>query len=225
MSFSTRGSRSTAAAAAAGLLLLAACSSTPSSTTPMNTASGMGMSAASSPSAGASQSTTGTAATGTHNNADVAFSTNMIPHHAQAVAMAGLAAVHATSAAVKDLAVKIKAAQAPEIAAMSGWLAGWGAKVPAATYATGSMGSMTNGSMPGMMSDADMTALGRASGTAFDRMWLTMMISHHEGAIAMAKTELGQGQNTESKKLAQSIITGQSAEIVTMKSLLATLPS
>jgi len=155
---------------------------------------------------------TGTPATGAHNDADVAFSTGMIPHHAQAVTMADMAATMATNADVKTLAATIKAAQAPEINQMSGWLTGWGQPVPDTT-----MGGMNMGD--GMMTDAEMSQLGKATGAAFDRMWLQMMIKHHQGAVAMAKTELRSGSNADAKKLAEAIITSQTAEITKMQEL------
>lgn len=61
----------------------------------------------------------------------------------------------------------------------------------------------------GMMSDADMTSLGSASGAAFDRMWVSMMIRHHQGAVSMATTEQSTGQNPDAKRLAQSIGTAR----------------
>jgi len=70
-----------------------------------------------------------------------------------------------------------------------------------------------------------MTALKSATGSAFDRMWLQMMVKHHQGALDMAKTALDQGANPEAKKLARSIIDSQSAEIAEMNSILAGLPA
>jgi uncharacterized protein (DUF305 family) len=155
---------------------------------------------------------------GEHNVADVTFATDMIPHHRQAIQMADTASTKAVNAEVKSLATKIKSAQAPEIAQMSDWLTGWGSPLPGTSMRPGM-------SMPGMMSEADMTSLGKASGTEFDRMWVEMMIKHHSGAIAMARTELAQGKNTDAKALAQSIITGQSAEIAQLRTLLPELGS
>lgn len=160
-----------------------------------------------------SASSVGTPAAGAHNEADVTFATAMIPHHAQAIAMADMATSKATNAEVRDLASTIKAAQAPEIAQMSGWLTGWGEPVPDPAGASGmAMGD-------GMMSDAEMTKLHEADGTAFDRMWLQMMIKHHQGAVAMAATEVKSGSNADAKNLAQSIMTSQKAEIVKMQQL------
>jgi len=78
-----------------------------------------------------------------------------------------------------------------------------------------------SGSMPGMMSMADMDAHNAASGTTFDRQFLTMMIAHHQGALQMAKTEIGQGSNPDAVALAQKITSAQTAEIATMKDMLA----
>lgn len=162
------------------------------------------------------------AATGAKNEADVTFATDMIPHHAQAVAMAEMAPEQATDPKVKALAAKIKEAQGPEIERMSGWLKGWGAEVPG----TGGGHEMSGmgGATDGMMSSDEMADLGKATGSGFDRMWLQSMTRHHEGAVAMARTELAEGVNPDGKKLAQSIIDGQSAEIAEMKSILAGIP-
>jgi uncharacterized protein (DUF305 family) len=79
---------------------------------------------------------------------------------------------------------------------------------------------MDHGDMPGMMSDEDMTALEEASGAEFDRMWMKMMIEHHQGAIDMAQDQLDEGANAEAKTLAQEIIDTQEAEIATMREML-----
>ncbi|MBQ1072735.1 DUF305 domain-containing protein [Micromonospora sp. C31] len=155
---------------------------------------------------------TGAAAFG---DADVMFAQMMVPHHRQAVEMADLAATRAADPEVKRLAVEIKAAQAPEIATMSGWLAAWGRPVPS----PGGMPHMDH-AMPGMMSDADMAELGAAAGREFDRQFLTMMIAHHEGAVTMARDVLARGAHAEAKALAQQIISTQQAEIDTMRKIL-----
>ncbi|MEU4191646.1 DUF305 domain-containing protein [Kribbella sp. NPDC026611] len=152
-----------------------------------------------------------------HNQADVQFATMMIPHHRQAVEMADLALKKASNPTVKQLATAVKGAQDPEIQQMSAWLTGWGQMVP-----TPGMGhSMPTGQ--GMMTEKEMTALDKSSGAAFDRMWVQMMIKHHQGAIAMAKTEHGSGQSTTATALAKQIETGQTAEIATMQNLLSHL--
>ncbi|MEV6600056.1 DUF305 domain-containing protein [Actinoplanes sp. NPDC051346] len=149
------------------------------------------------------------------NDADVAFAQHMIVHHRQAVEMAALADSRAANAQVKKLAATIKAAQDPEVATMSGWLSDWGKPVPGAD-AHGN----EHESMPGMMSKADMTKLADATGAAFDKQFLTMMIAHHEGAITMAGKESAEGSNPTAKALAAKIAADQQAEILAMKDLL-----
>ncbi len=171
----------------------------------------------------AGSSGTASAAKGSHNAQDVSFAQGMIPHHRQAVAMAGLAATRAKSQQVKDLADKIERAQDPEINTMSGWLKAWDAKVPDADM-TGmeSMPGMdhSGSSMPGMMSGDDMAKLKNLSGDAFDKAFLRMMVSHHQGAIAMAKTERAKGAYGPATTMATSIVTSQSSEITGMDKLL-----
>lgn len=201
-------------AALAAVLVLASCGS--GSGAGHDAGAMGGMSSSSGPVAGA------TPATGDKNEADTLFATMMIPHHAQAVTMADLALSQATDAKVKALATRIKGAQGPEIARMSGWLTGWGAPVPATDGSDGSdMSGMSGmgGDTGGMMSAQQMTDLGAAKGPAFDQMWVQMMIAHHEGAVVMARTELAKGANPEAKQLAQAIIDSQSMEIAEMKSL------
>ncbi len=159
------------------------------------------------------------------NDADVTFAQSMIPHHQQAVQMAKMAKMNASSPKVKQLAEKVEAAQGPEIETMTGWLKDWGQKVPSSESGMdhGSdhdMDSMGSGDMPGMMSDADMKKLDGASGASFDRMFLTMMIEHHTGAIEMAKTQQANGKNADAVALAKKIEADQMAEIAQMKQLL-----
>ncbi len=158
--------------------------------------------------------------------ADVAFAQLMIPHHEQAVAMADIALAKPTGAQVRALAEQIKAAQDPEIAQMTGWLSRWGA--PTQMAGMGSDGSMDHGSsdmggmsMDGMMSEQDMTSLADATGGEFDRMWLAMMIAHHQGALTMAKQVLTTTDDANVKTLAEAVVAGQTAEIATMQKLLA----
>jgi uncharacterized protein (DUF305 family) len=156
----------------------------------------------------------------THNQADIAFAQDMIRHHAQAIAMSKMAAQQAGSPQVKELAARIQVEQQPEIDQLSGLLRAWNAPVPPmAGMGQGNMGSM-GGAMPGMMTSGEMQQLGQATGAAFDRMFLQMMISHHQGAVMMAKTELNNGQNPDARQLAQRIIDAQQHEITEMRTLL-----
>ncbi len=150
------------------------------------------------------------------NQADVSFAQQMIPHHQQAVQMASLAASRASSPQVRQLARQIQAAQDPEIQTMTGWLRAWGQ--PTAMPAS-SMGGMEHG-MPGMMSSQDMSRLRVMHGQAFDRLFLQMMIIHHQGAAGMARTEQAQGASLAAERLARSIEVSQTAQIKRMRQLL-----
>jgi uncharacterized protein (DUF305 family) len=153
------------------------------------------------------------------NDADVSFASQMIPHHQQAVQMASMAGYQATTPEVKQLSTAIKAAQDPEIKLMSGWLTAWGKPVPSPEH-----GGHNMPGMPGMMTEEEMSELSKAKGSMFDRMWIQMMIKHHQGAVAMAKTEQTNGKDPASIALAKKIETAQTAEIATMQRLLGRLP-
>jgi uncharacterized protein (DUF305 family) len=147
-----------------------------------------------------------------HNEADVSFAQLMIPHHEQAVEMTKLAATRAESQDVKELAASIESAQAPEIEQMQGWLESWDAG--------GTSHDMSHDEMPGMVDDKTMGELGKSSGAEFDRLFLTSMIAHHEGAIAMAQSEKSDGIHKGAIKMAEDIIKTQTAEIKRMQNLL-----
>ena len=170
--------------------------------------------------AGSSQngSTTPTASAGAADvtSADIEFAQMMIPHHEQAVQMSeGMLAKHNVDPRVSALATTITAAQAPEITTMKSWLKAWGS-------GDDSMAEMDHGT-DGMMSDADMMTLDNATGPDADRIYLTQMIAHHEGAIAMAKTLLADGKNADARALAEDVIASQTEEIAVMTDLLAAL--
>ena len=103
---------------------------------------------------------------------------------------------------------------------MSGWLTAWGEPVPSPDAMHHDMGDM--GGMPGMLTDTELRQLGAASGAAFDKLFLTLMIKHHEGAVETATT--AQAQGVAVKQLAGEIVKSQTAEITEMKALLDKLP-
>jgi uncharacterized protein (DUF305 family) len=166
-------------------------------------------------------STTATAKTGDFNDADATFASQMILHHQQALQMTSMASRKATTAEVKKLSAAITTAQQAEIKTMSGWLTGWGKPVP--TPDAHDDHNMTK--MPGMMTEAEMSDLGNAEGSLFDRMWVQMMIEHHQGAVVMAKTEQTTGKNPAAVALAKQIETDQNREIATLRRLLGRIPA
>lgn len=124
-------------------------------------------------------------------------------------------------AEVLTLAQQIKAAQGPEVATMTGWLSQWGEPVSTMARSGGhDMGSMTMGSVPGMMSTDAMNKLMGLKGKAFDQTWLQMMIEHHQGAISMSQAVLKNGSNKPVAALADQIVKAQQAEVAKMTMLL-----
>jgi uncharacterized protein (DUF305 family) len=146
---------------------------------------------------------------------DVAFATNMIPHHQQAVELSALVPDRSTNPELIELAKQISAAQQPEIETMKVLLVQW-KENPDASSGHGGHG----GTMQGMVDEATMTKLESLNGTEFDTLWLESMISHHQGAIEMAKAEIANGENVDAKGLAQTISDTQQAEIGQMKQML-----
>ncbi len=172
------------------------------------------------------------------NAADVDFASGMIPHHAQALVMVDMAEGRDISPETADLMERIEAAQAPEIEQMTGWLEDWDQPVPdlgdMSGMGSGDMSDMDHSDMDmddmddmtgmtgmtGMMSAEDMADLEAAQGSAFEQMWLSMMIEHHEGAVEMAEVEVAEGEYDEAVALAEEIIEAQEAEIAEMEALL-----
>ena len=220
------GTTSTTATSAANLPASSSTVATAASSTMATPTSG---SMAMSPTSGSMAMQSG--ADGPFKAADVTFAQQMLVHHQGAVAMADLAPTRASSAKVKALAAQIKAEQTPEIKEMTAWLAVWAphSTMPGMSSSAGAMGGMAgmgsdtaspSAAMPGMMTDAQMSQLTAAKGTQFDKLFLQLMIVHHQGALTMANTERTDGGNTAALALANSIISSQSAEITTMQDLL-----
>ena len=115
--------------------------------------------------------------------ADVQFMQGMIGHHAQALEMAALLPERTRRDDMRLLAKRIEVSQADEIQMMQRWLEARGQQVPGphAHHAPGAP------LMPGMLTPADMARLSDARGDAFDRLFLELMIKHHEGALTMVK--------------------------------------
>ncbi|MFJ2793379.1 DUF305 domain-containing protein [Streptomyces sp. NPDC087290] len=215
---STARRRSLAAAGAVAALALAltACGSSDGSKSGDSSMPGMdhGSGTASAPAAPG----------GTFNDADVEFAQQMIPHHQQAIEMAKLADGRAADPEIKKLATAIEKAQDPEINTMKGWLTSWGKPLPAASSSMGDMPGMDHGSdgagMPGMMSGGDMGDLEAAKGKDFDKKFAQLMIGHHQGAVTMAEDERKNGDHADAKKLADAVVTAQTAEIEQMNKIL-----
>lgn len=147
----------------------------------------------------------------TPNSADVRYVQLMIQHHAQALELTGLVPTRSRSATVKRLAERITAAQQPEIGAMEGWLTRHGR--------SGQPGRHDHGAMPGMATAAQLEELKATKGTAFDQLFLKLMITHHQGAITMATDVLSEGNNVQVEEMAGDVVAQQTTEIDRMRAL------
>ncbi|HKP40961.1 DUF305 domain-containing protein [Mycobacterium sp.] len=150
-----------------------------------------------------------------YNADDVAFATNMVPHHQQAIELSALVPDRSTNPQLNTLAQQISAAQQPEINVMKVFLVQWNENPD-----TNSGHAGHGNAMQGMVDEATMSKLKSLNGAEFDKLWLESMISHHQGAIEMAKAEIANGDNADAKALAQNIVTTQEAEIGQMKQML-----
>jgi uncharacterized protein (DUF305 family) len=149
-----------------------------------------------------------------HNADDIAFAQDMVPHHEQAVEMAQMVGTNTSNQQLIGLANQVVNTQVPELKAFQVWLMQW---QDAQGNAPASHGGMP---MTGMVDQRTMDRLRSLTGAAFDHLWLTSMIDHHRGAIAMAQNEVAHGKSRDIVYLAQRIITAQQAEIDEMKRML-----
>lgn len=157
-----------------------------------------------------------------HTQADVDFMRGMIPHHQQALEMTALVKQHASSNAVRQMALRMEISQRDEIALMETWLRERGESTT--MPGMGGMGGMHM--MPGMLTPEQMTALRNARGVEFDRLFLEGMIQHHQGAIDMVATLFntsGAAQESTVFKFAEDVDADQQMEIERMQGILATL--
>lgn len=157
---------------------------------------------------GSSDSVTGDS-TKALSSSEIDFLTMMIPHHEQAIEMSELALTRSDDDEVLQLAEQIKNAQGPEISQMRSLLQEFGIEENPSSHAA---------HMHGMLTDNEMRELETANGSAFDRLFLTGMIKHHEGAIDMVAL-VGDSQRLSS--LGEAIFTAQNDEITKMQEMLA----
>jgi uncharacterized protein (DUF305 family) len=165
-----------------------------------------------------------------YTEADITFVSGMIGHHAQAVRMAEWAPSHGASRSLQIFSGRIALGQSSEIGLMSDWLRDRNQPVPAPDPRgmKMTMNGMTHYMMmPGMLTEAQMAGLDSARGVEFDRLFLTYMIQHHEGAITMVDTLFhtpGAAQDEFIFKFANGVYADQVTEIDRMQQMLDALP-
>ncbi|HEY6948331.1 MAG TPA: DUF305 domain-containing protein [Gemmatimonadales bacterium] len=157
--------------------------------------------------------------------ADVEFMQGMIAHHAQALDMVALVPDRTTTESIRLLAQRIDISQRDEIRLMRSWLTERGQAAPDPVAAHGHRaGAGHEMLMPGMLTGEQMARLAAVKGAEFDRLFLQLMIQHHQGALTMVKTLFGtQGaaQETPTFRYASGVDTDQRFEIERMQKLLA----
>lgn len=153
----------------------------------------------------ATQPTASTAAT--FNDADVAFLQDMLLHHWQAIAMAELVDGRTRRPELAKLAAAITASRGAEIRTMQGLLRSWNRPAPAARAAD------HQSQVPGLLDQGQLDWLETLAGVQFDLGFVTMLRTHHEGAVEVAETELGVGASAAVKALARQMLATQQAEI------------
>jgi uncharacterized protein (DUF305 family) len=161
-----------------------------------------------------------------YTQADVDFVQGMIMHHAQAVVMSDWATSHGARADLVILCKRIALSQRDEIKVMRQWLLDRGVAAPDPLQMPGMAMGDSKMLMPGMLTPEEMKQLDAARDTAFDRLYLTGMIKHHQGALAMVATLFatpGGAQQSELFGLATDIDAGQRVEIARMQAMLSTL--
>jgi len=158
--------------------------------------------------------------------ADVEFMSGMIHHHAQAIVMARWASSHGASESLRTLCERIIVSQTDEIRMMQQWLREHGevAPEPSATGQRMVMGGMEHDMlMPGMLTPDQMKQLDEARGAEWNRLFLTFMIQHHEGALTMVEklfATYGGGVDDLIYKFASDTFADQGSEIGRMQRML-----
>lgn len=157
-----------------------------------------------------------------HNSADVDFLQDMIAHHAQAIVMGDLVEDELTDPKVTAIAARISAEQKPEMQGMASTLKSWKEKVPPqAENPTFGMrgGHSSHSGMPGMATRQQLDELGAAKGEEADRLYLDLMIKHHQGALTMCTTLSRKGTDERTGELGDDITVTQTKQIEQMKDM------
>ena len=216
-----RSSRRLAAAGFAAAFAAAACGTAAGQSTPAAPAANP------SPAPAAARADTGARR---HTAADVRFMRGMIAHHGQALEMTALVPARTPREDLRILARRIEVSQRDEIATMRRWLQDRGEAVPSAEEHAhhAGMAGMRHEAMPGMLTPEEMARLSAATGAEFERLFLELMIRHHQGALSMVAELLatpGAAQEADTFRFASDVDADQRAEIARMRAMLrATVP-
>jgi uncharacterized protein (DUF305 family) len=154
-------------------------------------------------------------AEGPHNQADVDYGVAMFPHRVQTLQLADLALARTKNDKVKAIANQAKDGTSKEVATFGAYLTGWKTAVPSGT--DGHSGG------EGVLSQQEISQLENAPEAQFDKLWLTAMIKHNQGAVKASQALISAGQNPSNKQLAASIVTKESEEIKSIQDALGSI--
>ncbi len=159
--------------------------------------------------------------------ADAGFARDMQTHHAQAVEMAFLIRDRSSDEELRTVAYDIITSQQQQAGQMYGWLVQWGlpqtGSRPPMAWVGGQHAEAhvrADGSMPGMATAAQLDELRAATGVGAERIFLRLMIAHHEGGVAMANAAVADARTTEVRTLAAAIAAAQTSEIALLQGML-----
>ena len=155
-----------------------------------------------------------------NDSAEAGFARDMAVHHAQAVEMSEIIRDKTENDRIKTLATDITLTQQAQIGQMQGWLNLWGLPLAGTEPTMGWMGMSTEGRMPGMASPGEINRLRDLPPEEADRLFLQLMIPHHEAAVPMSNAVLERTSNPAVERLANAIVASQEAEIEVMQTLL-----
>lgn len=148
-----------------------------------------------------------------HNQADVKFSLEMIPHHQQTIMIVDMATNKGGTDQVRETAASLLAGEDKDIQQMRGWLTAWNSPQPMDADHGGH-------DMPGMVSQADIKALESVQGTDFDTKWLSLLVKHLENGVTMSQDVLKNGMHADTRTLAGRIVKNQEKQIAEVKKTL-----
>lgn len=162
---------------------------------------------------------------------DVGFAQDMAAHHRQGMEMAWVALQRTENPEIRQIAFDIASTQTEQMGRMRGWLALWSQPVRPTgdrmSWMSGSGGGSTGeatsnaASMPGMASSAELDQLRSLSGPRLETYFLQLMTRHHQGGAPMMRAAIERAEIGAVRNLAQQMLTAQTAEVATMKQMLA----
>src|SRR5215204_5055106 len=155
-----------------------------------------------------------------NDSAEAGFARDMIVHHGQAVQMAEIIRDKTKSDSMRLLVSDISLTQQGQLGIMQGWLGVWGLPITGSEPAMAWMGHPIDGPMPGMASPEEIDLLSEAPPAEADRLFLRLMIAHHQAAIPMAEAIQKRTGEPEVRRVAEAIEASQRAEIRIMQEML-----